>query len=135
MSQENVEIVRRVFEATIRGEGSQVLEFYDPEVDLEARGSLANLIGGGVYHGHDGIRRFYRAYYEAWEHVDYEIEELIDAGEYVVSIVTNRGRGRASGVALDWPVPGVWTVKDGKVVRVVFFSSREEALEAAGLAR
>jgi ketosteroid isomerase-like protein len=133
MSRENVEIVRRVFEATNRGEARSVLELYHPEVELEAGGALGSLVGGGVYTGRDGIRRFYRAYYEAWEHVDYEIEELIDAGDLVVSVVTNRGRGRASGIALDWRVPGLWTIKDRHIVRVVFFSSRDEALQAAGL--
>jgi ketosteroid isomerase-like protein len=79
------------------------------------------------------VRRFYRRYYEAWKHIEYEIEELIDAGDHVVSVVTNRGRGRASNVPLEWRIPGVWTIKDGKIARVVFFSSRAEALEAAGL--
>ena len=102
-------------------------------MELDARGALGELVGAGVYHGHDGVRRFYRAYYEAWGHVDYEIEELLDLDERVVSVVKNHGRGRASGIDLEWSVPGVWTVREGKIVRVVFFSSREEALEAAGV--
>lgn len=134
MSRESVEIVRRAFEATNRREGASfLLRFYDPEVELHPQSALGNLVGGGIYRGHDGVRAFYRHYYEAWERVDYEIEELIDAGEQVVSVVTNGGRGRGSGISLEWRVPGVWTIKDGKIVRVVFFSSRDEALEAARL--
>ena len=133
MSRENVEIVRRIYAAERGGEAASLLELYDPDVELVAAGSLGHLVGGGTYHGYDGLRTFYRAYYDAWKHVDYAVDELIDAGESVVSLVTNRGRGRASSIALEWQVPGVWTFKDGKIVRVTFFSSREEALEAVGL--
>jgi ketosteroid isomerase-like protein len=133
MSQENVEIVRTVYERTTRGKGANTLDLYDPEVEVVAGGALGHLVGGGIYHGHDGVRQFYRSYYDAWEHVSYDVRELIDAGEQVVSVVTNRGRGRASGVALEWQVPGVWTFRNGKIARVVWFSSRAEALEAVGL--
>lgn len=133
MSEENVEIVRRAFEATNRGQGPAVLlEFYDADVELDARGTaLGQLVGGGVYRGHQGVRHFFRRYYEAWEQVDYEIEELIDAGEHVVAVVNNRCRGRGSGITLEWQAPSIWTIRGGKIIRLVFFMSREEALRAA----
>jgi ketosteroid isomerase-like protein len=68
-----------------------------------------------------------------WESFEDDLQELIDAGDQVVSVVTSRGRGRASGVDVEWPGnAGVWTIRDGKVVQVVWFSTRDEALEAAG---
>jgi ketosteroid isomerase-like protein len=83
--------------------------------------------------GHDGVRTWLRSWYEAFEDVRYEVEELIDAGEQVVVVVGQRARGRASGVDVLMSLFGVWTLRDGKVVRVVWFQDREEALEAAGL--
>ena len=75
-----------------------------------------------------------RGLYEAWERIEYDFEELIDApGERVISVVTRRARGRASGAEVELPLAHVWTIRNEKVVRVVWFPSREEALEAVGL--
>jgi ketosteroid isomerase-like protein len=134
MSQENVEIVRRMYDAVARRDAATVLTFYDPEVEWDiTRRPIGGLVGGGVYHGHEGLRSFFRKWYEAWESIAEELEELIDTGEHVIAVVTSRGRGRASGVAVETRGAAVWTIRKGKVVRVVWFSTREEALEAAGL--
>lgn len=138
MSQENVEIVRRVYDAAARRDAATVLALYDPEVELDT--SLDNSplqlvgLGGGVYRGHEGLRSFFREWHEAWERIEYDFEELIDApGERVISVVTRRGRGRASGAEVEQPLALVWTIRNEKVVRVVWFPSREEALESVGL--
>jgi uncharacterized protein len=136
MSQENVELVRRVFEATARRDAEAVIALYHPEIEWDtSRAELGRMIGGGVFRGYEGARRFLRSYNEAWEQLNYEIEELIDAGDRVVSIVNNRARGRTSGVEVELRMPGVWTIRGGKVARVVFFTTRAEALEAAGLSQ
>ena len=73
-------------------------------------------------------------YAEVWESVEDNLEELVDGGDSVVSVVNTRARGRASGVEVGWTRnAGVWTIREGRVVRVVWFATREEALEAAGL--
>jgi ketosteroid isomerase-like protein len=91
-------------------------------------------LGGGVYRGHEGLRSFFREWHEAWERIEYDFEDLIDAsGDRVISVVTRRGRGRASGAEVELPLALVWTIRNEKVVRVVWFPSREEALEAVGL--
>ena len=133
MSTENVEVVRRAFEAATRRDAATVLALYDPDVEIDPRGPLARLIGSDIYRGVDGVRRFYRAYNEAWGEINYQVEELIDAGDEVVSVVKNRLRGRSSGVEVERDIPAVWTVREGKIVRVAFYATREDALEAAGL--
>jgi ketosteroid isomerase-like protein len=132
MSAENVEVVRRVYEAAARRDGATVLDLYDPEVELD--NTRLDVVGtaGGVHRGHDGLRRFFREWHEAWERVEYDYDELIDAGgDQVVSVVTRRGRGRASGAEVELRVALLWTLREGKIARVVWFPSREEALEAA----
>ena len=133
MSQESVQIVRKVYEAGARGDTEAVLSCYDPEVEFDgSRFAFTRLVGGaGVYRGHEGLRAFFRAYYSAWSEIHDDYEELIDLGEHVVSVVTARGRGRASGVDVEYPGAAVWTVRQGKIVRVVWFPNRDEALEAA----
>jgi ketosteroid isomerase-like protein len=131
MSQENVELVRRAFEASARRDTAAVLALYDADVEWDA--SRAQGMEGAVYRGHDGLRRFFREWREAWDRDEYDYEELIDAGSAVVSVATQRGRGRASGLPIARSLVGVWTIEDGLIVRVVWFLDRDDALQAAGL--
>jgi uncharacterized protein len=134
MSRENIEVVRQVFEASARGDADGVLALYDPDVEWDASRSQpgAGLITG-VFRGHEGLRRFFREWRDAWDSDDYEYDELIDAGDAVVSIATQRSRGLASGLEVVRLLAGVWTIRDGRVIRVVWFPTREEALKAVGL--
>ena len=135
MSRENVEVVRQVFEAGARGDSDAVLALYDPEVEWDASRTQPGLGEfADVVHGHEGIRAFFRKWREAWDTDEYRYEELIDAGDTVVSIATQTGAGRVSGVEITRLLAGVWTIRDGKIVHVVWFPTREGALEAAGLA-
>jgi ketosteroid isomerase-like protein len=132
VSQANVEIVRHVYEAAARRDSASVLALYDPEVELDNSALAVVGWGGGVYRGHDGLRNFFREWHEAWETVDYDFDELIDAsGEFVISVVSRRARGRASGAEVTLDLALLWTIRDERVVRVVWFSSREDALAAA----
>jgi ketosteroid isomerase-like protein len=135
VSEENVEIVRRVYEAAASGDSAAVFALYDPAVEWDAsRAPMPRLIGGGrVFHGHDGLRRFFEERNAVWGEIEDVTKELIDAGEHVVSADTERGRGRSSGVEVEMTQYAVWTIRDGRVTRVVWFPTRAEALEAAGL--
>jgi uncharacterized protein len=131
MSQENVEIVRRVYEAAARRDTASIFALYDPDVELDAtRMGVGDL---GVYHGHEGLRRLFGEFHEVWGEIKFDYEELIDAGKQVISVVTRHVHGQASGVAVDHPFALLWTLRKGKVARVVWFRSRAEAFEAAGL--
>jgi ketosteroid isomerase-like protein len=135
VSHENVEIVRRVYDAVARRDARTVYSLYDPGVELDgSRLPEAGLSGQTQpLRGHEGLRALNREWNAAWSTAEDDLEELIDAGEHVVSVVTRRGRGLASGVEVETRRGGVWTVRDGKVVRTVWFPSVEEALKAAGL--
>jgi ketosteroid isomerase-like protein len=135
MSEENVEIVRRAYQAAAGRDASAAIALYGSEVEWDiSRAPARDLLGEPhIYRGHDGLQRFFRAWYEAWEHVEPDLEELIAADEHVISVETTRGRGRASGAEVELPHFAVWTIREGKIDRVVWFGTREEALEAAGL--
>lgn len=132
---ENVEIVRRVFGAVARGDAAAVLSYYHPEVEWDhTAGPVRDLMGGPqVWHGHDGLRAWFREWYEAWENMEPDLVEVVDVGDQVVSVLDYRGRGRASGIEVTIPrMAGLWTIENGAVTRVAWFSTRDEALEAAG---
>jgi ketosteroid isomerase-like protein len=135
MSQENVEIVRSLFQATARRDTATVLALYDPEVEWNnTQGPLQGLIERKVYRGYEGLRLWWREYQEPWESTWEEVEDLIDAGDQVVSVQTSHARGRASGVAVDLAhFAAVWTIRQGKIVRVALFTTRADALDAAGV--
>ena len=125
-----MDTVRRVYEAAGRRDPKHIFALYDPEVELDARNLAPDL---GVYHGHDGLRRLFAELRAAWSEIEYTYDELIDADEHVVSVVSRHVHGRSSGVPIEHGFALVWTVRDGQVHRVVWFQSKDEALKAAGL--
>ena len=137
MSQENVAIVRRLYDAVACRDSATVLAIYHPEVewDHSRNEAAAGLMGGRtMFRGHEGLRQWSREWYEAWENVEADLEELIDAGEQVVVVLNYRGRGRASGAEVQFTqMAGVFTLEQSRVVRAAWFRTRGEALEAAGL--
>ena len=134
MSQENVEVVRRVYEAAARGDTQAVLALYDSEIEWDASRTQRGALAGAVVRGHEALLAWLHEWYEAWETVDDELEELIDVNDdRVVSIMVQRGRGRTSGIDVADRLGTIWTVRDGKVLRAVWFPSAEQALEAVGL--
>lgn len=134
MSEENVEIVRRVYEAAARRDAAAVLAAYHPDIEWDfSRSPFRDVFKQPVYRGHEGLRSFIRERYEeAWQSIEDQCDELIDAGEQVISVLTSRGRGRASGAEVERTHAGVWTIRNGKIIRVEWLGSRAEALEAAG---
>jgi len=140
MSEENVEIVRRIFDAAANRDSETVLALYDPAVELDvSRAPCRDIVGSRFYHGHEGLRSYFREWYGAWDTITWEVHEVIDAGEQVVLVETERGRGKASGAAVEMHMTGIWTIRSGKVVRVEWLEAsdpseaRDDALKAAGL--
>ena len=129
MSQENVEIVRRILDAYLAGDFQTALGRIDPEVEFD----LSMRPDGKVYRGHDGIVEGLRTWTGTWEDYSLEITELIDAGEHVIAVDRQSGRGKGSGMLLEHSFSNVYTLRDGKVVRVAVFTNREDALRAAGV--
>ena len=85
-----------------------------------------------VFNGHEGLRTLLSATGTRRGSCEPELEELIDGGEQIVSIGRPEGGG-GSGAVVELPHAAVWTFREGKIVKVVWFADRAEALEAAGL--
>ncbi len=129
MSQENVEVVRRIVEAAQRADWEEAMSGYDPAVVLDQ----SRMPDGGVYHGHDGVREFYGGWVSSWEDFRIESDRLIDAGDQVVDINEVSGKGKGSGATVKMRTANVWTIERGRVVRHVGYPNASEALKAAGL--
>jgi ketosteroid isomerase-like protein len=107
-------------------------EIVHPDVVWDIRDSASPL--AGIYHGRAAVREFYRHWTGAFADWSYELEELIDAGDRVVALVRERGRGRGSGVEVAMERANVWTFRDGMIVHFQSFGDRGSAFAAAGLA-
>jgi ketosteroid isomerase-like protein len=131
MSEENVEVVRGHIEAFRRGDPSGALSHLDPYVVLDpSRGGLDLTVA----YGQEEFSQTIRHYIGAFEDYDYEAQRLTDLGSgTVLALVTEEGRGKSSGVPVRQSLAALYTVIDGKIARVTFFPSEEQALEAAGL--
>ena len=130
MSQENVEIVRAVFQRWSRGDFQAGVDLFDPHVMLVLRPGFPD---AGAYVGAEGVAAYMRGFLEPWTHLTMEAEELLDAGDTVVVTVRQRGAGDVSGVSTELHYFQLWTFRGGKLIRLESIRERGEALEAAGL--
>jgi ketosteroid isomerase-like protein len=129
MSQENVEIVRRNYEAFDRGDFEAVLEDVHPEVVVWAhpRGDE------GRYEGKDGVILFITEWLEPFDDFTQVPEEFRDVGDKVLVRVFQRARGKGSGVPVEGHFWLVHHMRDGKAFRIDLYDDEAAALETAGL--
>ena len=130
MSQENVEIVRSVYQ---RGDPSGFFDLLDEEIEVDASGVGHLPDHPGLLQGRDAVIDYFRHYWGTWDDYVLEPTEIIDAGDDRVAVVHyERGRGRGSGVPFERRWVTLYTLRAHKMIRFRAFATREEALEAAG---
>jgi ketosteroid isomerase-like protein len=131
MSQQNVEIPRRLIDAYTRGDIPAFLELLDPDVEWIP---IMATLEGRVYRGREDVRRWLEELARDWEYFEPCYEEYRDLGDRVLILGRWRARGRASGVELEnQPATWLYEIKAGKVVRMRTFTDRGEALKAVDL--
>src|SRR5262245_10301848 len=132
MSQENVEVVRHALEAWGRGDREAAADLLDPEVEWRMP---PNIPEAGTYRGRDEVVQRLDEFLDAWDALAVTVEKLMDAGDRVVALVRYSGRGRESGIEIGGVSTDaqVWTLRDGKALKVELYAGTADALEAAGL--
>jgi ketosteroid isomerase-like protein len=135
MSNENVEVVRAIYESWSRGDYEAVFARLDTDIewfgppDISASGEP----GSGLSRGHEGVRRSLARWVGSWDEYSFELRLLTDCGDDVLVEGWHRGRGKTSGVEVSEEIFSVWTLQAGKAIRQRMFRDRDEAVEAAGL--
>jgi ketosteroid isomerase-like protein len=85
-----------------------------------------------TYEGVDGLRRMWLDWLEPWSRYETQIDELIEVDhERVLVLVHDRGRRDGVDADVDIYAAAIWTIRDGKVAHIAFFTSRDEARAAA----
>ena len=139
MSQENVELVRRLYAELTSGGSAQEFEqrltdealsaFLDPGIEwVPVRDSLLVV---DRYRGFDGVRQFWSEFVSAWDEYGVEPLRFYDDGDQVAVVV--HIVGRTHGVEIDQTRSSLLTIRDGRVIRVESFADPDGAREAAGL--
>ena len=135
MSRENVEIVKRLYDAYERNDLTTAFSLMSEEIEWDSSRLQGSFVAfDPLYRGHDGVREFWRQWLTAWDQVTFSYDEFIDAGERVVVVLRQRARGRVSGLEVSQGAYAqLWTLRDEMLTRMEFFPTRREALRAAGL--
>ena len=130
LSPENPEIVRRAFKAFSEGGVDALLEFVDERCVMITGGDVAS--EPDTYRGHDGARRYFESFYEVMDRIAVEVLDLEAlSGGRVVGSLRLTARGRASGIEAAQNGEMLCALAGGKLMRIEFFPTREEALAAA----
>ena len=115
MSAENVDKIRRIYEAFSAREWDAGFALLDPEVEWHQVGPFPDSMD---YRGKADVKeRLIDQYLMAFEDFDFDLDELLDSGEHVAAVGTARGRG-GSGLEFALRFVHLWRFRDGKVVWV-----------------
>jgi ketosteroid isomerase-like protein len=132
VSEQNVEIVRGGYEQ-FRATKTFVGDIATPDFVWD----MTHFHGWPeeqVYHGIAGAESFIAEWTVAWDEWELEVEAFHHADDKVVALVLQRGRSKATGILVEMSFAQVWTLRDGKQVRMDMYSDPGEALNAVGLA-
>src|SRR3954451_20152576 len=110
MSQENVKIMRAVYEALNRGGFASAISYAHPEIEFH---TYAQSPQAGVYRGKEAVLRYNVDLFEQFESIRFEIDELVDAGDRVVVVTTQHAVPKGGRQEMHVQVAEVWVVRDG----------------------
>ena len=130
MSEQDVQLVRGVFEAINRRDVQAMLDAYHRDADMSTLTS--ELVHGKSYRGHTGIREYFSSFADVWEELHLEPEEIRDLGDRILVVGRWSSRGRESGAEVEAPAAWIFVVRDGKVVFSRAYRDADEALSDPG---
>ena len=128
-----MEIVKRAWEAWVRGDVAGVVDTFDSAVEWDTT-HMQGWPEDAVYSGRDGVRRFLEGWLASWERFESGADDIQDAGgDRVLVLCWQRGFGPGSEapVRMDWAQ--IVSLRRGLAYRVEAYSDQREALEALGL--
>lgn len=130
MSQENVEVVRRIYEGWAAGDLSSGADDLDPHVMFVVRPDFPEF---GVFVGPAGVSEFMRRFLEQWQRFTVEAKDLRIVGDTIVAHVVQHGKGRLSGIEGDDSYFMLFTFRGSRILRIEILRDEADALEAVGL--
>jgi ketosteroid isomerase-like protein len=132
MSQENVEIVREIYDHMNRRNWAAILIALDEDVVLVVHESVGP--DAGVFRGREAVGRWFGEWFLAFD-TDYRstLDEIRSVGDRVLVVAQHHGHGRSSGADVKQVNAQLLSLGEGRVVRMELYGSPTEALKAVGL--
>jgi ketosteroid isomerase-like protein len=130
MSEENLDVVRRSFEALVSGDFETAFASFDPHAEWATAEDEPD---ARTYYGLERVRRLVASFAEPWaDRFDRAVlpEEYIDLGDWIVVPTSGRLHGRGSGIEMDIRETYAVRLRGGRIIRVEEYRTREQALEA-----
>jgi ketosteroid isomerase-like protein len=131
MSQENVEVVRRLVEAFNRDDVDTVLAAFTVDCQIDEPQQMPDSPAGG-YRAPGGVREW-MGNLRAVAGVSFELRTVTPCGDALLCEIGSHGRGRASDVPIEWTTFALFDLRDGKIARIRVFLDRHDARQAVGL--
>ena len=125
MSEANLELVRRMYDAFLSGDAGAALSCFAEDVLVDATRRLDGKVG----RGHGYLNRMVAEWVETFDDYSEEVEELRDIGNQVLVLLTQRGRGKGSGVEVEIHPAVLYEVENELISRVVPYTDRAQAIE------
>jgi ketosteroid isomerase-like protein len=129
MSRENVEIVRRLYDALNRGDWDAVFRNTHPDFEM----TLQRAPDAGTHRRREGVQRFGEDYLSAFDNMAFEPERFLENGDQVLVLLTRRARPKGGSADLVVRNGHLWTLRDGTILSMKSFPDPKDALEAVGL--
>ena len=136
MSRENVELLRRFYEAFNARDYQTSLDLLAADVEYHELQGMPGARGMvGVYNGKEELTRWFMEFLGGWEpgFRNEPVETIELDNKRVLRIELWQGRGLRSAVDVEMRAVGLYTVREGKVACCRYFATKAEALEAVGL--
>jgi ketosteroid isomerase-like protein len=130
MSQENLEVVRGMYDAFYAGNANGALSYFDAEVLVDTGSARPDL---SVGKGREYLAAVVGTWAATWDGWRDEVAEMRDLGSRVLVISVQRGKGKGSGLDVEARYAILYDVANGAIVSVRMYGTVAEALEAAGL--
>jgi ketosteroid isomerase-like protein len=130
MTDENVEVVKRIEDAWNDGDLSGFLDFFDEYVVMVP---VPNHPEPEPVHGREGVLEFSERWLAPWDTYRFETENIVASGDAVVWTMRQHGTQNSTGLTMDTSMSAVFAFRQGKIVQVRWFWDKAEALEVVGL--
>lgn len=127
MPEENVEVLRRAFEAWNRNDWQALMACYAPDVVTVPPTEWPEAETGT---SRETLRRQFEEAKAPWEEEHVEVDEIHDLGDRVLALYRWIGRGKGSHAEVEHPIATLHTLRDGRIVRIEYFLDQSEALRA-----
>ncbi len=124
---EDVKTLRNAYEALNQGDLEGALAVLDTDAEWCEHSDLPE---AGLYQGRDSIRAFLESFLESWDDFSQTTEDVIAGDGCVLILLRSQSRGKGSGVQVEARYAHLWTMKDGRGMRVDAYFDPQEALRA-----